>query len=146
MYLIPLCLTLSNIKYVSRVKWSNPGKGVAPSPTPWFSNYWKGSLLIALDYGHQLYLLYIYIYIHTHKICHLITYKSWYAIKLNQATVYQWLVGDGFMPFQRALVQSETGTSVFPLQWWKQFFKILKTQEPNYNNDNYTYSNTWWYR
>ena len=28
-YLIPLCLTLSNIRYVSRVKWSNPGKGVA---------------------------------------------------------------------------------------------------------------------
>ena len=30
-YLIPLCLTLSNIRYVSRVKWSNPGKGVAPA-------------------------------------------------------------------------------------------------------------------
>ena len=28
------CLTLSNIGYVSRVKWSNPGKGVAPSPIP----------------------------------------------------------------------------------------------------------------
>ena len=32
-YLIPPCLALSNIRYVSRVKWSNPGKGVAPSPT-----------------------------------------------------------------------------------------------------------------
>ena len=52
-YLIPPCLTLSNIKYVSRVKWSNPGKGVAPSPTPGYSSYWKGSLLVALDYGHQ---------------------------------------------------------------------------------------------
>ena len=31
-YLIPPCLTLSNIRYVSRVKWSNPGEGVAPSP------------------------------------------------------------------------------------------------------------------
>ena len=40
-YLIPPCLTLNNIKYVSRVKWSNPGKGVAPSPTPWCSGYWK---------------------------------------------------------------------------------------------------------
>ena len=27
------CLTLSNIRYESKVKWSNPGKGVAPSPT-----------------------------------------------------------------------------------------------------------------
>ena len=39
LYLIPPCLTLSNIKYVSRVKWSNPGKGVAPSSTPWCSSY-----------------------------------------------------------------------------------------------------------
>ena len=31
-YLMPPCLTLSIIRYVSRVKWSNPGKGVAPSP------------------------------------------------------------------------------------------------------------------
>ena len=30
-YLMCPCLTLSIIRYVSRVKWSNPGKGVAPS-------------------------------------------------------------------------------------------------------------------
>ena len=36
-YLMPPCLTLSIIRYGSRVKWSNPGKGVAPSPTPWCS-------------------------------------------------------------------------------------------------------------
>ena len=29
-YLIPPCLTLNIIRYVSSVKWSNPGKGVAP--------------------------------------------------------------------------------------------------------------------
>ena len=38
---MPLCLTLSNIRYGSRVKWSNPGKGVAPSPTPWCSKLSK---------------------------------------------------------------------------------------------------------
>ena len=32
-------LTLSIIRYVSRVKWSNPGKGVAPFPTPRCSSY-----------------------------------------------------------------------------------------------------------
>ena len=36
-YLIPPCLTLGNISYISRVKWSNPGKGVAPSSTPRWS-------------------------------------------------------------------------------------------------------------
>ena len=49
------CLTLSIIRYRSRVKWSNPGKGVAPSPTPWCSSYRKGSLRVTLDYGRQLY-------------------------------------------------------------------------------------------
>ena len=32
-----------------------PGKGVAPSPTLRCSSYQKGSLLVALDYGRQLY-------------------------------------------------------------------------------------------
>ena len=32
-------------------------EGVAPSPTPWCSSYRKGSLRVALDYGHQLYFL-----------------------------------------------------------------------------------------
>ena len=55
-YLIPPCLILNNIRYVSRVKWSNPRKGIAPSPTPRCSSYWKGSLLVSLNYGRQLYI------------------------------------------------------------------------------------------
>ena len=50
-------LTLSIIRYVSRVKWRNPGKGVVPSLTPRHSSYWKESLCVNLDYGCQLYLL-----------------------------------------------------------------------------------------
>ena len=60
-YLIPPCLTLSIIRYVSRVKWSNPGNGVAPFPTPQCSSYWKGSFWVPLDYSRQLYLLYLYL-------------------------------------------------------------------------------------
>ena len=41
----------------SRVKWSNPGNDVAPSPTPRCCSYWKGWLRVTLDYGRQLYLL-----------------------------------------------------------------------------------------
>ena len=33
-YLMPPCVTLSIIRYGSKVKLNNPGKGVAPSPTP----------------------------------------------------------------------------------------------------------------
>ena len=44
-------------KVLSRVKWINPGKGVAPSPTPQCGRYWKGSLLVAINWGSQLLLL-----------------------------------------------------------------------------------------
>ena len=50
-------LTLRNIRYVSGARWSNPEKGKAPFPTTRCSSYWKGSLLVAFDYGHQLYFL-----------------------------------------------------------------------------------------
>ena len=51
---MPPCLTLSIIRYISRVKWVNPGKWLVPFPTPWCSSYWKGSLRVTLDYGRQL--------------------------------------------------------------------------------------------
>ena len=55
---------LNTRQYVSRVRWRNPWKGVVPSLTPRCSSYWKGSLLVALDYGRQVYFFtYIYIYI-----------------------------------------------------------------------------------
>ena len=52
---MPPCLTLSIIRYGSRVKWSNPEKGVPPSPTPQCSSCRKGSFRVALDYDCQLY-------------------------------------------------------------------------------------------
>ena len=61
-------LTLSTIRYLSRVKWSNQGKWVAPFPTLWFSSHWKGSLLVVLDYGRQLFYFNLYIYIYICKL------------------------------------------------------------------------------
>ena len=55
------CLTLSILRYRSRVKWSHPGKRIAPFPTLHCSSYWKGILRVPLDYGRQLLLIYIYI-------------------------------------------------------------------------------------
>ena len=51
------CL-LNNQQYKVRIKgkWSNPGKGVAPSSASRCSSYSKRSLLFTLDYGRQLYL------------------------------------------------------------------------------------------
>ena len=59
-HLMAPCLILSIIRDGSRVKWSNPGKGIAPSPTSWCSSYRKGRLGITLDYVCLLYLLPIF--------------------------------------------------------------------------------------
>ena len=53
-YLMPPCLTLSIIRCGSRVKWSKPGKRLAPSLTPWCKSYRKGSLRVTLDNSRQL--------------------------------------------------------------------------------------------
>ena len=53
---MPPCLTLSIIRYGSRVKWSNPGKVVAPTPTPRCSSYRKGTHRVTFDNGRQLYI------------------------------------------------------------------------------------------
>ena len=58
MVLDAFLLNIQQYKVRISVKLSILEKGVAPSPTPWCSSYWKGSLLVALNYGRQLYLLY----------------------------------------------------------------------------------------
>ena len=53
-------MVLIIIRFGSRVKWSNPGKGLAPSPTPWYRSYRKRSLWVTCDLGHQLYLIMVF--------------------------------------------------------------------------------------
>ena len=48
-------LNTQHYKVRIKGKVGNPGKGVAPSPTPWCSSYWKGSLRVTLNDGRQLY-------------------------------------------------------------------------------------------
>ena len=48
-YLIPPRLTPCIIRWGSRVKWINPGDGVAPSPTLRCVSYWKGILRVTLN-------------------------------------------------------------------------------------------------
>ena len=67
-YSIPPYLTHSNIRYVSKVKWSNPGKGVTLFPTPRCSSYWKESLRVTLDYGCQLTYLHTYCHSWIHSV------------------------------------------------------------------------------
>ena len=71
-YLMLACLTLSILRYLSRVKWSNPVKVLEPYPTPRCSRYRKGCFvyprlqsltLLTLNICIYIYNIYIYIYI-----------------------------------------------------------------------------------
>ena len=46
--------TLLNTQHY-KVKWSNPGKGIAPFPISWWSSYRKGSLRVTIVYGNHIY-------------------------------------------------------------------------------------------
>ena len=50
-------LNTQHYKVQIKGKVEQPGKGVAPSPTPWCSCYRKGSIRVTLDFGRQHYLL-----------------------------------------------------------------------------------------
>ena len=80
-YLIPPCLTLSIIKYGSRVKWRNPGKGVVLSPTPRCSSFWKGRLRVAFYYDFPILLCCLCITNNSMK------HQSFVCTQLNDQTV-----------------------------------------------------------
>ena len=61
-------LNTQHYKVRKKGNWSNPVKGVATFPTPRCSSYWKGNLLVALNYS-----LSTYIYIHNDNFRTLIT-------------------------------------------------------------------------
>ena len=102
-YLIPHCSTLSFNRYVSMVKWSNLGKGVALSSTRRCSSYWKEILRVVLDYGRQVY---FYIYIYIYKEMFLNSFFSFYI----------WLITKGF-----EYIQSWEETQEF-WRFFKNFF------------------------
>ena len=55
---MPPCLTLC---IISRSKWSNPEKGIAPFSTPRCSRYSIGNIWVVLVYSRSTYYIYIYI-------------------------------------------------------------------------------------
>ena len=88
-YLMEPCLTLSIIRYRSRVKRSYPRKEVAPFPTPRCSSYWKKE-----SSGHSwlrsstFFLLYIYIYIYIWILYRLSFWPYYYYFSLLFFSVF----------------------------------------------------------
>ena len=50
-------LNRQNYKVCIKGKVEQSREGIAPSPTPWWSSYWKGSLRVMFDWGRQLYFI-----------------------------------------------------------------------------------------
>ena len=60
----------SIIRKGSRVMWSNPEKGVVPTPILQCSSYWKGSLRVTLDCSRQLYFTYLFLLVSAYlRLC-----------------------------------------------------------------------------
>ena len=74
-YMIPPCLTLSNIRYILRVKWSNPGEELCPPLhlgviTIEKGAFWSLSTTVAKFTRHICMYIYMFIYIVIHRqIC-----------------------------------------------------------------------------
>ena len=69
-------------KAQSKGMWTNPAKGVGPSPRLQCSGYWKGSLRLALRYRRPNY-IYIYAKIRTHTHTQLYIYIYIYIIIMS---------------------------------------------------------------
>ena len=106
-YLMLLCLTLSNIRYVSRVKWSNSGKGVALFLHLGVVAYSKGSLLVALDYGRQLYsklIIWCLWWFHLYNFCDIVCFTQNKSKKTNR-NLSEKQTGNYKPDFSRILIQ-----------------------------------------
>ena len=123
--MIPPWLILSNIRYVSRIKWYNPGKGVASSPTSQCSSYRKGSLRVTLDYGRQLYLLILIIKIRCANIVRINYMLQYFIILINPEiplTLSRYLLLLGIAldkSFRRYLMS-------VPCRWMREFLPVRR--------------------
>ena len=95
-------LNTKQYKDISRVKGSNPGNGVVPSPTLRCSSYRKGNLLVALDYGCQLYLLLFRISLNkTNELWQALLSWYWYCnwVQVSMCKLSPVLIIDSVFPF-----------------------------------------------
>ena len=108
--LMPPCLIRSIIRWRARVKWSNPENEVVSSPTPRCSSYCKRSLLVTLDYGHQLYFTFIAnISIGVNQVCNVCFWMFVSYFCVNSGVSLHW-----WYSFRRGVCLT-VQNAVFPL-------------------------------
>ena len=106
-----LLLTMPRSCRLAEIRWSVCIIiiGVAPSPTPWRSSHRKGSLRATLDYGGQLYLLYLFMY---STPCEILTQIV--------TGYFHWNPSHKFQPLSRTLLSLLAGLSS-ALVWMVSF-------------------------
>ena len=72
-------LNTQHYKVQIKGKVEQSREGVAPSPTPWCSSYWKGSLQVTLDYGRQLKNMLLKLLLCLILFC----YSFWYIVSVQ---------------------------------------------------------------
>ena len=77
-------LNVQHYKVRVKVKYSNPGNEISPSPTPRCRIYLKGCLRVTLDHGHQLYLFINIVFVYSLLNVKIVLFQT---IKLSVSTV-----------------------------------------------------------
>ena len=107
-----------------KVKWSNLGKGVVLFPTPWCSSYWKGSLLVALNYGRQLYLL---LFIYLLLLFLLYYYISYWSLKCDFSMVINCWQSESLVEMLNIILPLDSKTDIFCLLYVVIFYLFIYT-------------------
>ena len=124
---------------------------MAPSPTPQCSSYWKGSFLVALEYGRQLYLLFHHVncYLNMTNIFHerklLWNYSLFIVSYIRDCeaneTKHHLLMKNYFLSSQsgdtvwlHGEIEREISTSEKPNDRFKQVLLPIRSLEWRYKN------------
>ena len=138
-YFMPSCSTLSIIRYGPMVKWSNPGKGLAPFTTPWCSSYRKGSLRDTLEYGRQFYV--------TLDFNETLGKKTRWELYKDSSSCFQQILE--IVPYKTALVRLLTSNLTHHLNktcktCWELLKNSGKTHKRRSSMDSYTWTHQCW--
>ena len=94
-------------------------EGVAPSPTPWCSSYRKGSLWVTLDYGRQLYFIYIHLCMYIHQYIYIYIYWCMYIHKWIYISAYIY-ISEYYIYIQENIIYIYIyfhGNQTKPIKW-----------------------------
>ena len=108
MVLYATLLNIQHYKIRIKGKWRNPGKRVAPSPTPQCSSYRKGSPRVAGDHGRPTHILTLCIYIRKNNKIKIYEFMNKFSLNnhrsarfIESCLLFEWPHSFSLVPQQR---------------------------------------------